>query len=333
MRTVFRIILLLAILWTGYWGAVWLALSQGLPRWLAVREAEGWQAEAGALSVAGYPTRFRTTVEDVALADPETGLAWRAPRILAETSAIRPLSLRVWLPAEHRLAAPEEKIDIRSDAMEASLSLAPDPDLPVTSATIELRAVQLSSSRGWTAGLSEGRLNADRVADDPLSYEIEFSARDARPAEPLLRQLDPAGLLPATFDSLGISARARFDAPWDRRAIEVRRPQPTQIDLGRLAARWGEMELEAAGNLTVDADGRPEGRISLRVINWRDMLAVASGNGWVPEGLLPTIENALGLLAGLSGRPDTIDAPLSFQNGFMSLGPVPLGPAPRFLIR
>jgi hypothetical protein len=130
-----------------------------------------------------------------------------------------------------------------------------------------------------------------------------------------------------------IDARLAFDAPWDRHAIEDRRPQITAIDLSRLAARWGAMELEAAGNLSVDSEGRPEGRITMRAVNWRDMLGVAASAGWIPQELLPTAERALGLLAGFSGNPDTIDAPLSFQNGFISLGPVPLGPAPRLVLR
>lgn len=333
MRTLLRIIAVLALLWAGYWGAVWWGLSQGLPAWLDAREAEGWQAEVDGLSVSGFPLAFRTELRDVALADPDTGLAWRAPRVLAEAKAFRPLSLRVELPPEQTLASPGERIDLRSDVMEATLALAPGPDLAVTGATVRLRGVALNSTAGWSAALAEGTLTSNRLDDDPLTHDIAFSARDARPAGAVLQVIDPAGLMPQVFDRMDMDLRASFDAPWDRHAIEDRRPQPRRIDLGRLAARWGQVELEAAGAVTLDEAGLPEGRISVRVVNWRDLLALAAGSGWVAEGVLPTLEAALGVLAGLSGGPETIDAPLSFQNGFMSLGPVPLGPAPRLVIR
>ena len=130
-----------------------------------------------------------------------------------------------------------------------------------------------------------------------------------------------------------IEANVTFDAPWDRHAIEDRRPQITALDLRGLRATWGRMELEAAGDLTVDAGGTPDGRITVRAVNWRDMIGVVRASGLVPEGFIPTIEAALEALAGLSGRPDTIDAPLSFQNGFVSFGPIPLGRAPNLTIR
>ena len=93
------------------------------------------------------------------------------------------------------------------------------------------------------------------------------------------------------------------------------------------------MALDAAGSLTVDPKGTPEGRITIRATNWRDMVAVARASGSLPEGIADTLERGLEILAGLTGNPRTIDAPLSFQNGFVSLGPIPLGRAPAFVIR
>jgi hypothetical protein len=46
-----------------------------------------------------------------------------------------------------------------------------------------------------------------------------------------------------------------------------------------------------------------------------------------------TAEGLLGVVAGLSGDPEVIDAELGFSNGRMFLGPLPLGRAPRLLLR
>ena len=91
--------------------------------------------------------------------------------------------------------------------------------------------------------------------------------------------------------------------------------------------------LNAAGELDVDVSGMPTGRITVRAKNWREMLQLAVASGVVAEGFAPTIERALELLSQMSGNPRTLDAPLSFEDGRMSFGPIPLGAAPRLVIR
>ena len=79
----------------------------------------------------------------------------------------------------------------------------------------------------------------------------------------------------------------------------------------------------------LDDEGYPLGKIAVRAKNWKDMLALGVSSGLIPEELKGTLEGGLGLLARLSGNPDTIDAPLSFNNRVMSLGPFPIGTAPQ----
>jgi hypothetical protein len=113
----------------------------------------------------------------------------------------------------------------------------------------------------------------------------------------------------------------------------VARPQVEAIRIGDLRATWGNLDLRAAGEVTVDAEGVPTGEIVVKATNWREMLTIAEATGVVPSGLVPTIERGLSLLARLSGPPETLDAPLSFRNGLVTFGPVPLGPAPRIVLR
>jgi hypothetical protein len=91
--------------------------------------------------------------------------------------------------------------------------------------------------------------------------------------------------------------------------------------------------LRAAGELEVDASGIPEGDLSIRAENWRDMIDMAVNAGLLPERMRGTAEGLLDVVAGLSGDPEVIDAELGFSNGRMFLGPLPLGRAPRLLPR
>ncbi len=96
---------------------------------------------------------------------------------------------------------------------------------------------------------------------------------------------------------------------------------------------WGALRLFATGTLTVDETGTPEGEIALKAENWRDMLAMAEAAGAVPPGAVEPISRVLGLLAGIGGNETALDATLTFEGGMTRLGPLPVGPAPRIMLR
>ncbi len=177
-------------------------------------------------------------------------------------------------------------------------------------------------------------LAAERVpVDDEASYRLGLSADGFAPSLPWRAHLDPGGSLPETLDALTADITVTFDKPWDRLAIEQARPQPRQIKIKLAEARWGQLELQVAGALNVDAGGVPDGSLTIKARNWRDILALAVKAGALPEGLAGTLEDGLQLIAGLAGNPNTLDIPLDFRNGRVLLGPVPVGPAPVLKLR
>ncbi|MEO0655155.1 MAG: DUF2125 domain-containing protein [Pseudomonadota bacterium] len=333
MRKLVGVVVLVAILLSGVWLGWAYALERGFAGWLEARRAEGWVAEATVIDTTGYPTRFSTIVTNLDLADPATGLAWRLPQITFEAAAHKPTDIEAVLPPAFTVASPDERISVRAGNLRASTAVDPGPALRLRRADITLAGIDLRSTAGWDAALADGLLRTERDPDDETTQKIVFSATEVRPAEPLRALLDPAGILPDTMSEMEMRADLGFDRPWDRRAIEERRPQIRAIDLSRLRAIWGDAELEAAGQLTVDAEGVPTGEITVRATNWRDIFAVLQNAGLVPEPFARALESVLESLAGLSGDPDTIDAPLRLSNGFVSFGPIPLGPAPNLRIR
>ncbi len=333
MRKLAWLAVLAAALWSGYWYAGARGIERGLALWLEARRAEGWQAEAAGIETAGFPFAFETTVTGIALVDPETGLGWEAPEFRFGAPAHAPTRAHAYWPQTQLLLTPRERIDIAASEMHAALGLVPGPRFMLDNVELALSDVVLASSAGWRASLGTGSLMTARTDEDPLAHDIRFTAQDVVPARFVLLALDPTGRLPEEIAEMDLDLRAGFDAPWDRQAVEARRPQPVRLDLRRLKLLWGAMQIEAAGSVTVDANGVPEGSITVRAVNWREMLEIAAGAGWVPAELVPGIEEGLSLLAGLTGNPRTIDAPLSFRNGIVAIGPVPLGPAPVLKIR
>jgi hypothetical protein len=56
------------------------------------------------------------------------------------------------------------------------------------------------------------------------------------------------------------------------------------------------------------------------------MIGMAVSAGLLDQEIANTVQNMGSLLAGGSAE---LSVPITFQNGLMSLGPIPLGPAPR----
>ncbi|MFO7771616.1 MAG: DUF2125 domain-containing protein, partial [Roseovarius gahaiensis] len=134
-------------------------------------------------------------------------------------------------------------------------------------------------------------------------------------------------------DALSVDMTVEFDKPWDRTAIEDARPQPRHIDIQLAEARWGQLELQMAGEMRVDSSGQATGEIMIKARNWRDILDLAVNAGAMPKGMADTVGDGLGLIAQMAGNPKTLDIPLGLRNGRVFLGPVPIGPAPSLRLR
>ena len=333
IRALLALVFVAALGWSAYWFVGARTFDRAVESWLAERRAEGWVAEAAESTVRGFPNRFDLTLTRLELADPDTGLAWSAPFLQILTLSYRPTQVIAVWPDEQTVSTPFEDVAVRSDDIRASLRLADTSTLALENATFVSDGVTLSSDAGWTAALDTGRLAVRLLPAAEATYEIGVEALGLTPAEPVRRALDVSGSLPDEIDTLRLDAEITFTAPWDRTAIEVARPQPAEIDLRELRATWGRLDLRAAGELTVAPDGTPSGQVAVKAVNWREMLELGVSSGAVPERLAPTIERGLEALAGASGSPDTLDATLTFRDGGVYYGFVPLGPAPVLQLR
>ncbi len=332
MRRLLVLVCMAAVLWAGYWFIGSRSVEAGLELWLKDRRAEGWVADTSDVAVKGFPNRFDATITDLNLADPNTGLAWSAPFFQILALSYKPNHVIAVWPPQQVLATPDGKITIASERMQGSVVFRPDTNLTLDRATIVLEALKLNAEAGWHAEFPTARLASRTIEGYESTYQIGFDASQMVLSDDLLKLIGQTGL-PNVFESLRFDAEITFDAPWDRFAVERRRPQPRAINLSMLRAEWGQLELQAAGDLEIDASGTPTGDISVRATNWREMIKIGVAAGAIPAEISDTLESGLSLVAGLSGNKDTLDLPLSFRNGRVALGPVPLGPAPLIFIR
>ena len=334
MRKLFAIVFLAAFGWAAYWFIGSTAVERGLKAWFDGRENAGWVANYDALNTRGFPSRFDTTIEGLELADPRSGVAWTVPQLDILALSYRPNHIIAILPGTQVLATPYQKIEIGAQTLRGSVVFEPDTDLALDRSSFEIANMVVGSSLGWQAEIAQGKFATRRPdEDDPLTHDIAFEATNLTPSDSLRKRLDPAGLLPDSFALFTTQITASFDSPWDRHAIERARPQPTALKIDKLQAQWGNLDLRVAGDLTISDTGRPTGEITVKATNWRDMIALGQASGALQPSAADILTKVLELVSAASGDPNTLDAPLTFRNGRISFGIIPLGRAPRLVIR
>lgn len=319
--------------WSGWWWFGATAKKEGVEGWLAERRGDGWAAEAD-VRVTGYPNRFDMVVTDMTLADPEAGWAWTAPEFRTYMLAYEPNRVIAEWPGIHQLASPEERVRAAADSLRASAAFAPDTALALQRSVVEIDGLELRSDAGWAAGLGSGQLSV-RLSETERgranAYDAVLEGTGLRPP-PGLRRLfgrDFAESLPPAMERVRVDLTAAFPRPLDRHAVEESALRPETVWLRGSEIAWGDLRLEARGRLDLDAEGVPSGSIDLRAENWEAMLDAGLAAGALDAGLAEALKAGLGMLALLSGDRRSLEAPLRFQDGWMFLGPVPLGEAPR----
>ena len=332
----------LALGWAAVWGGSALWSRAALAGWLEERRAAGWQAEWEGIALSGTPLMVRRRLTDPALADPEAGWAWQAPWLVLEGPGLGRGWLRVVWPAAQTLSGPDRRYGITADALTADLAFAGGRARPLSALALRADALEVRDERGQSLAARElaldlvapeggGPLGADAEGASGgagLAYDLQLAATGLRPPAGWAEALARRGLAPERMERVTADLSFVLAAPLDRRALEAGRPPLEALRIREIGARWGALDLRLAGRLRADAQGLAEGDLTVQATNWREILALSRQTGLLPESLAGGIEGALSVIAGLSGRPETLDIPVTFRDGRTRLGPLPLGPAP-----
>lgn len=326
MRVILWLVAALAVLWCGYWFLAARTLRTETLAALATMKAEG-RADYSDVALGGFPARFELTVTDPAFRDPDRGLAWRAPRATVHALAYDPSRIIAVLPSDQVLGIAGQTIALTTTDMRASAAFGRSADLPLQHAEAITDRTTAQSANGWSITAAQVRL-ATR-AEDFTAFRYRLGAEgtgltlSGLPAEILGR----AGLGNGP-GRIRLDAGASFDGPLDRNAVQAP-PRTTEIDVRALELDWGALSLRGNGTLSVDPDGVPKGTLTLSVRNWQGLPPLMVAAGLVPADMETRLAATMAQLARLSGKPDELTLPLAFQAGWVALGPLPLGPAPR----
>ncbi len=329
MRWMIRAILALALLWGGYWVIGSRAMDRAAQRFFDRAAERGLVAEQGGIEVAGFPSRFDLTVTDPKLVDPARGIGWSAPFVQILTLSYTPWHLIAALPNDQTLDLPDQSLKVQSSYLQGSVVVTPGTALTLDRLAAEARDLRVTSTLGWVLGAADVQLHTRQNPATVNAHDIDIAARDVIPDPALMALAGADADLPDKIAQMRLTATAALTAPVDRYARETR-PQITALAIREASVTWGDVVLFAKGDLVTDRQGRAEGKLELRLENWRTLVPVAIAMGVIPPDTAPTVEQVMTVFAK---GGDTLTVPVTFKDGRTSLGPIPLGPAPRIAQR
>jgi hypothetical protein len=268
----------------------------------------------------GFPARLDLTVTAPVLFDPVAGAGWSGPFAQVLTLAYRPWHVIAALPPEQVITLAGTDLRLTADRLRASVVASPSPALPLDRTAIEGEGLRLALPFGAVA--VESLRAGTRANGGAARHDVAAVLRGLALDVPL-----PPEAPEGTAD-LRLDATLTFDAPLDRHAGAAR-PALRAVTLHAIRLDWGPLAATASGTVEADAAGFAAGRIELALDDWPRALALAVAAGLIDPGVAPTWAAIARGFADAAGTPGRVALPLTFAGGRTSLGPLPIGLAPR----
>ena len=321
MRALLGLVIVAFLGWSGWWWFASGAARTGAETVVANLQAQGWQASHGGIAVAGYPNRIDLTLTEPRLATPDRAWGWQAPFAQVFALSYRPWHLIAAFATEQRLQTPAGDWRLQAGKLQSSLVLVPGADLQLDRMQMAGEALVLKGP--VQVGLDRLALATRPAVGKALAQDIGLEVTGITPDPRLVAAL-PAGLFPGQAEILRLDAEVTLTAALDRHAMNAP-PQIDAIMLREARLSWGPVKLHLSGRLAPDAAGRAEGDLALRLEGAQAALQLA-----VAAGLLDPATRGTwaGVIDSLAPGGAALDLPLRLSRGMITLGPLPIGPAP-----
>ncbi|MEO1038401.1 MAG: DUF2125 domain-containing protein [Pseudomonadota bacterium] len=325
----FALLLIVLVAYTAYWLYAASQIQASMESWIAQNRASGYEIEHQGVRVIGYPLRFDARVAEPRIAAPADEGGWRfeAPELAA---GALPYDLNRWIVA------------VRSPAR-ISLSVDGRPAAYALNAAAARMSIAVRDGRTQRIGAEVDALTIETLQGPASSIERLEQLRmtgGAGPDDEMIIRAEASGLGLAAGsvsadvnDAFGLQAELlRLDAAisqWNVLAAEGDAGRWAEAG-GRLVVRraqmlWGPARLEGDGDLSLDAQARVDGRLSL-ILSDPDALVNALVAGRL---ISPEQGEALRIAAMMAPRrEDGVALPFRLQGGGLFLGPARIGDAP-----
>ncbi len=306
----------------AYWTYAASQIEKAALEWIETQQAAGYEVGYDSLRVGGYPFRFALRAQAPRLTAPTAEGGWTAEVEQLSASA-QFYDLNHWIVSPSGVGQVEsqgETYRVTSDSARLSLR-ASDGTTARIGASVDNLVIETAESREPTI-TAMGSLVLTGFLDDTDQLMLRLQIEDI--------VLGEDALDPAMANAFGRSASLmRLDAAITQWSALARRADPLDWRLanGALVINqsqliWGPAELSGDGEIGLDADLQPEGRLSIVVTDPETLISALEEAGMV----IDEQGAALRLAALMAPRQDGgIPLPLRLREGGVFFGPARIG--------
>ncbi|MBP8931830.1 MAG: DUF2125 domain-containing protein [Paracoccus sp.] len=341
-----RRLLIVTILFLLVLGGLWLGGETLLARELRKLAAEDPAIEVAAVSELREFRRIGVHLTDLQIEKPAGSLTlpmldlWLSPAHLTEA--------RLALPPQAILDTGAGPMTLGLAEARGSLRLRPLGGMTLGSLALASGPLTVDDAplaEALSLGAQVARLGHDTPAGAVAAYDLDIAILNFD-----LARLAPQLVLPG---ALGLEGKGRVwldRAPGPATLSPGERPVPVGLRLDQADLKLGNAVVRISGRVQADSEGRTEGELTLSTSDIKPLLQAAASAGLIPEPAVKLAEAVWKKLATRHDAPETatpetapsagedatettgpeLRLPVTFREGKIYLGPLPLGPAPLF---
>ena len=314
------LLLLLAVGWSLGWFYIRGRVTQGLDEWISQEASAGRRWSCADRSVMGYPFRIEIRCSDFSLDRPDVTAS--IGKLTVVSQVYKPRHIIAEASGPMRIKAGTTEADGRWKQLRSSVMLAEKGFEMIDVVALE-PVVSVHEPGGPPFDLSSKKFEGHMRPQPGEPTSIDLWAKSDGAVIPGLDDL-VGGREPADL-TLDVSVTQTDDLParplWSE--LERWRTAGGVVTLKSLKAAKGAQRIEAAGQVSIDAQHRPEGQLELSAAGLGGLLGqLTSGTG----GLLGALLGGGGQTAPKSGAEATLRRlpPLQIRNGRLLIGPIPV---------
>ncbi|HEX6980804.1 MAG TPA: DUF2125 domain-containing protein [Alphaproteobacteria bacterium] len=327
------IVLLAAAGWSAFWLYAARDIAARVAAWAAAQRAQGLTATYSGLVVAGFPFMWEVRIDSPHMtgAGP-TQWDWQGETVVA---TLRPWAIRdvpVLFPGTHRIAAGAafaETLSITAARPEGIVTLDADGRLERLALDLGDATISRPTARApVTVRRLQFELRPHRTPQPTYRTEVLDVAVDARDA--VLPDVPAGGLGPRIAQAhLNATVKGALPSAPLPAAVAAWRDSGGVVEAKRVALRWGPLDIDGDGTVTLDAENRPLGAFSVRIRGYGETLDALAGAGLVRPRDSAAVKVVLNMLARQtqSGERE-LSMPVTAQDGRLTVAGFPLMQVP-----
>ena len=318
----FVALIVVVVAHAAYWTFAASQIEKRALAWIETQTAAGYEVGYESLRVGGYPFRFALRAENPTLTAPAAEGGWTT-QVERLSAAAQFYNLNHWiisLDGTGRVESDGEAFTLQSESARLSVRVSEGATSRIGASVEALTVTGEGASQPSVTAIE--RLALSGVLNDADQFLIGLQTEGLVMGEGELdAPLEQAFGRSASLMRLDAvvtewSALARRADPFDWRQAEGR------IVINQAQLIWGPAELAGDGEIGLDDDLLPEGRLSVVVTDPETLIAALESSGMVvnEQGA------ALRLAALMAPRQDGgIPLPLRLRDGGVFFGPARIG--------